>query len=182
MVGRHRRRLARRDPLERVGGGRPVQPLGRHVLQQRPRLLERPGPGVVRQGGQAGERGEVGHGRAIRGGPLAREGAAAYMPPMQTKNPFMEEMAKLSEQAMGLATAAGEEARTLFRTGGERMAVELDLVRRDEMEAMRAVLGGEIAALRAELAALRASAAAPGGATSFGATGAEAVPPLSDAG
>ena len=93
---------------------------------------------------------------------------------MQTKNPFMEEMAKFSEQAMGLANAAGEEARTLFRTGGERMAVELDLVRRDELEAVKAVLQGEIAALRAEIARLRT--------TSSGAMGGEAVPPLSDAG
>ncbi len=103
----------------------------------------------------------------------------AYLPAMQTKNPFMEEMAKLSEQAMGLANAAGEEARTLFRTGGERMAVELDLVRRDELEAVKAVLQAEIAALRTELAQLRASASA---ATSSGAMGGEAVPPLSDAG
>ena len=91
---------------------------------------------------------------------------------MQTKNPFMEEMAKLSEQAMGLATAAGEEARTLFRTGGERMAVELDLVRRDELDAVKAALGAEIAALRAEIARLRAS----------GGSGGEPVLPLGDAG
>lgn len=102
------------------------------------------------------------------------------MPPMQTKNPFMEEMAKLSEQAMGLASAAGEEARTLFRTGGERMAVELDLVRRDELDAMKAVLQAEIAALRAEVAALRAKG--PGSSTPSGASSGEAVPPLSDAG
>ena len=99
---------------------------------------------------------------------------------MQTKNPFMEEMAKLSEQAMGLANAAGEEARTLFRTGGERMAVELDLVRRDELDAVKAVLQGEIAGLRAELAALRAQVQASS--TPPGATGGGEVPPLSDAG
>lgn len=101
---------------------------------------------------------------------------------MQTKNPFMEEMAKLSEQAAGLAQAAGEEARTLFRTGGERMAVELDLVRRDELEAVKAVLQSEIAALRAEIAQLRASASATPGAPASGVMGGEAVPPLSDAG
>ena len=100
----------------------------------------------------------------------------SYFSAMQTKNPFMEEVAKLSEQAMGLANAAGEEARTLFRTGGERMAVELDLVRREELDAVKAVLQGEIAALRAEVARLRASS------TSSGASSAEAVPPLSDAG
>ena len=95
------------------------------------------------------------------------------MPAMQTKNPFLEEAAKLSEQAMGLANAAGEEMRILFRTGGERFAVEMDLVRRDELDAVKAALQAEIAALRAELAALRSPAAAPG---------AEGVPPLSDAG
>ena len=99
---------------------------------------------------------------------------------MQTKNPFMEEVAKLSEQAMGLANAAGEEARTLFRTGGERMAVELDLVRRDELDAMKAVLQGEIAELRAEVALLRARGS--GSSTPSGALPGEAVPPLSDAG
>lgn len=100
---------------------------------------------------------------------------------MQTKNPFMEEMAKLSEQAMGLATAAGEEARTMFRSGGERMAVELDLVRRDELDAVKAVLQAEIAALRAEVAGLR-SAATPVSHAPSQVTGGGAVPPLSDAG
>ncbi len=98
------------------------------------------------------------------------------MPAMQTKNPFMEEVAKLSEQAMGLATAAGEEARTLFRSSGERMAVELDLVRRDELDAVKAVLQAEIATLRAEVAQLHAAARPTGG------TAPEAVPPLGDAG
>lgn len=80
---------------------------------------------------------------------------------MQTKNPFMEEAARLSEQAMGLANAAGEEMRTLFRTGGERFAVEMDLVRRDELDAVKAALQAEIAALRAEIATLRSPMAAP---------------------
>ena len=54
---------------------------------------------------------------------------------MQTKNPFFDEFAKLGEQAMGLAQAAGDEAKAAFRSQGERWAVELDLVRRDEMDA-----------------------------------------------
>lgn len=92
---------------------------------------------------------------------------------MQTKNPFLEEAAKLSEQAMGLAQAAGDEMKTMFRSGGERMAVELDLVRRDELDAVKAVLTAEIAALRAEIAALKSpSATAP----------MDGLPPLSDAG
>ena len=83
---------------------------------------------------------------------------------MQTRNPFFDEAAKVMEQAIGLAQAAGEEARSALRAQGDRMAAELDLVRRDEMEAMRAALSAEIAELRAELAGRRAtdpSAAAP---------------------
>ena len=64
---------------------------------------------------------------------------------MQTRNPFFDEAAKVMEQAIGLAQAAGEEARSALRAQGDRMAAELDLVRRDEMEAMRAALSAEIA-------------------------------------
>ncbi len=74
---------------------------------------------------------------------------------MQSRNPFFDEAAKVMEQAIGLAQAAGEEAKSALRAQGDRMAAEFDLVRRDEMEAMRAVLTAEIGELRAELAALR---------------------------
>jgi len=70
---------------------------------------------------------------------------------MQTQNPFLDEMAKLTNAAMGLAQAAGEEAKAAFRSQADRLATEFDLIRRDEFEAMKA----EIAALRAELAALK---------------------------
>ena len=79
---------------------------------------------------------------------------------MQTKNPLFEEMAKAMESAVGLAQAAGEEAKTAFRAQGDRIAAELDLVRRDEMDAMKAVLTAEIAGLREEIAALRAQGSA----------------------
>jgi BMFP domain-containing protein YqiC len=77
---------------------------------------------------------------------------------MQTRNPFFDEAAKVMEQAMGLAQAAGEEARSALRAQGDRMAAELDLVRRDELDALRAVFTAEVAELRAEVAALRAAA------------------------
>ena len=75
---------------------------------------------------------------------------------MQTQNPFLDEMAKLTTAAMGLAQAAGEEAKTALRSQADRIAAEFDLVRRDEFEVLKA----ELAALRAELAALRAAAPA----------------------
>jgi BMFP domain-containing protein YqiC len=73
---------------------------------------------------------------------------------MQTQNPFLDEFAKLTNAAMGLAQTAGEEAKAAFRAQGDRFAAELDLIRRDEFEALKA----EIAALRAELEALKSAA------------------------
>ena len=71
---------------------------------------------------------------------------------MQTRNPLLDEFAKLTTGAMGLAQAAGEEAKTAWRAQADRIAAEMDLVRRDEFD----VLKDEIAALRAELAELKA--------------------------
>jgi BMFP domain-containing protein YqiC len=74
---------------------------------------------------------------------------------MQTQNPFLDEMAKLSTAAMGLAQAAGEEAKAAFRAQADRMVAEFDLIRRDDFDALKA----EVAALRAEVEALRGAPA-----------------------
>jgi len=87
----------------------------------------------------------------------------ALVSEMQTQNPFLDEMAKLTAAAMGLAQAAGDEAKAAFRAQADRIAAEFDLVRREDFDALKA----ELAALRAEVAALRAQApasAAPGNA------------------
>ncbi|MFP5297349.1 MAG: accessory factor UbiK family protein [Alphaproteobacteria bacterium] len=91
---------------------------------------------------------------------------------MQTRNPILDEFAKLTTGAMGLAQAAGEEAKTAFRAQADRFAAEMDLVRRDELDALKA----EVAALRAEIAALK-SAKTPRKGTSTG-----GVPPQDAAG
>jgi BMFP domain-containing protein YqiC len=70
---------------------------------------------------------------------------------MQTQNPFLDELAKLTTAAMGIAQAAGEEAKTAFRSQADKIAAELDLVRREDFEALKA----ELAALRAEVATLK---------------------------
>ena len=67
---------------------------------------------------------------------------------MQTQNPFLDEMAKLSTAAMGLAQAAGEEAKAAFRAQADRMAAEFDLIRRDDFDALKA----EVETLRAAAA------------------------------
>jgi BMFP domain-containing protein YqiC len=75
---------------------------------------------------------------------------------MQTQNPFLDEFAKLTTAAMGVAQAAGEEAKAAMRAQADRLAAEFDLVRRDEHDALKA----EVAALRAEIAKLTAKPAA----------------------
>jgi len=95
---------------------------------------------------------------------------------MQTRNPFLDEFAKLTTGAMGLAQAAGEEAKTALRAQTDRMVAEMDLVRRDEFDALK----DEIAALRAEIAALKSPSKAakkPATGTSTG-----TVPPQDAAG
>jgi BMFP domain-containing protein YqiC len=72
---------------------------------------------------------------------------------MQTQNPFLDEMAKLTAAAMGIAQTAGEEAKAAFRAQADKVAAEFDLIRRDEFEALKA----EIAALRAQVLALQAT-------------------------
>ena len=70
---------------------------------------------------------------------------------MQSQNPFLDELAKMTNSAMSLAQAAGEEAKSAFRAQADRFVADMDLVRRDEFEALKA----ELAEVRAELAALK---------------------------
>jgi BMFP domain-containing protein YqiC len=72
---------------------------------------------------------------------------------MQTQNPILDEIAKLTTAAMGLAQAAGDEAKAAFRSQTDRMVAEMDLVRREDHDALKA----EIAALRAEIETLKAA-------------------------
>ena len=70
---------------------------------------------------------------------------------MQSENPFLDELAKAANAAVGLAQAAGEEAKAAFRSSADRMAADLDLIRREDFEALKA----EVAALRAEVERLK---------------------------
>lgn len=73
---------------------------------------------------------------------------------MQTQNPFVDDVAQWMTSAMGLAQGAAEETRAFARSQLNRMIAELDLVRRDEMEALKDLVaeqGKRIAALEAML-------------------------------
>jgi len=74
---------------------------------------------------------------------------------MQTQNPFLDEFSKLTTAALGIAQAAGEEAKTAFRAQTDKLAAELDLVRREEFDALKA----ELQVLREEVTSLKAKKA-----------------------
>jgi BMFP domain-containing protein YqiC len=74
---------------------------------------------------------------------------------MQSQNPLLDELAKAANAAVGLAQAAGEEARAAFRSGADRLAVDLDLIKREEFEALKA----EVASLRGQIEALKQTGA-----------------------
>lgn len=56
---------------------------------------------------------------------------------MQSRNPVFADLADLMTDAFSAAQAAGSEARAVFRTQAERMASDLDLVSREEFEALK---------------------------------------------
>ena len=71
---------------------------------------------------------------------------------MQSRSPLFADLADLMTDAFSAAQAAGDEAKAVFRAQAERMASELDLVSRDEFDALRA----EAEAAKAELESLQA--------------------------
>jgi BMFP domain-containing protein YqiC len=81
---------------------------------------------------------------------------------MQTRNPFFDEFAKLATGAAGVAQGVGEEARALWRSQVERIIADMDMVRRDEFDAVKdlaAAARSEVDVLKARLEALEADAA-----------------------
>ena len=77
----------------------------------------------------------------------------------QTTNRFFDEVAKLMNDAAGVAQGIRREIDTLFKTQAERWLRELDLVKREEFEAvkdMARLAREENEALKTRLAALEA--------------------------
>jgi BMFP domain-containing protein YqiC len=78
---------------------------------------------------------------------------------MQTQSSVFDDLARLMTGAMGMAQGAGEEAKSFMRAQADRFVAEMDLVGRDEFEAvkqMAAEARAEAEALRAKLAELEA--------------------------
>lgn len=56
---------------------------------------------------------------------------------MQSRNAFMDDISKLMQGAAGMAQAANDEAKALFRSMSERIVAEADLAKREEVEALK---------------------------------------------
>jgi len=81
----------------------------------------------------------------------------------QTSNRFFDEIGRLMNDAAGVAQGARREFDTLFRTQAERILRDLDVVSREEFEAvkdMARLAREENEALKARLDALEAKAGA----------------------
>jgi len=77
----------------------------------------------------------------------------------QTSNRFLDEMARLMNDAAGVAQGVRREFDTLFRSQAERILRDLDVVQREEFEAvkdMARLAREENEALKARIAALEA--------------------------
>ena len=83
----------------------------------------------------------------------------------QTNNRFFDEMARLMNDAAGVAQGVRREFDTLFRNQAERILRDLDVVQREEFEAvkeMARLAREENEALKARIAVLEAKADKPG--------------------
>jgi BMFP domain-containing protein YqiC len=92
---------------------------------------------------------------------------------MQTRNPIFDEFAKLATGAAGVAQGFGEEARAIWRAQVERIIADMDMVRRDEFDAVKdlaAAARSEVDALKARLDALELGSTASGEGTAKPAT------------
>ena len=79
---------------------------------------------------------------------------------VQTTNRFFDEVARLMNDAAGAAQGVRREFETLFRSQAERILRELDVVRREDFEAvkdMARIAREENEALKARVAALEAA-------------------------
>jgi BMFP domain-containing protein YqiC len=96
----------------------------------------------------------------------AQQSGASQM--TQINNRFLDELAKLMTDAAGAAQGVRRDFETMVRSQGERMLREMDVVQREEFEAVKEMavkareeneqLAARVAALEAELAARKGQA------------------------
>lgn len=90
---------------------------------------------------------------------------------MQSQSKILEDMAKVASSALGIAAGMRSEVEARFREQLERLLTQMDLVPREEFDAMKAVavaaregqeaLSAQVSALEERLAALEAGQRKP---------------------
>lgn len=79
---------------------------------------------------------------------------------MQTQSSVFDDLARLMTGAMGMAQGVNDEAKSFMRAQADRFVAEMDLVSRDEFEAVKQLASearAEADALRERVAALEAA-------------------------
>ena len=79
---------------------------------------------------------------------------------MQSQNRIFEDMSKIATSAMGTMAGVGREVETLIRGRVRDLVGDVDMVGRDEFEAVKAMAANaraEVETLKAEIAAMRAA-------------------------
>ena len=75
-----------------------------------------------------------------------------------TSNRIFDDLGRLMNEAAGVADGVRREVETVIKSQAERLVADMDLVKREDFDALRELVqaqGEEIAALRKELAAAR---------------------------
>ena len=77
---------------------------------------------------------------------------------MSTNNRIFDDLGKLMNEAAGVADGVRREIETVVKSQAERFVADMDLVKREDYDALRELVqaqGEEIAQLRKDLAALK---------------------------
>ncbi|HEY8574984.1 MAG TPA: accessory factor UbiK family protein [Devosia sp.] len=77
---------------------------------------------------------------------------------MSQNNRIFDDLGRLMNEAAGMADGVRREVETVVKSQAQRFVVDMDLVKREDFDALRELVqiqGDEIDALRKELAALK---------------------------
>ena len=82
---------------------------------------------------------------------------------MASNSRIFDDLGKLMNEAAGVADGVRREIETVIKSQGERWVADMDLVKREDFDALRELVqaqGEEVKQLRAELAALKGNTSA----------------------
>ena len=84
--------------------------------------------------------------------------------PQTTSNRIFDNVGRMMNDAAGVADGVRREVETMVRSQGERFVMDMNLVKREDYDALRELvqnLSSEVRSLRAEVAALKGNAESP---------------------